>query len=59
MTSSNDGVLGGQNEDDERKSGHPDGANRRPRPRIAGAGGAVETFGNMFNAACFEGNQMG
>ena len=59
MTRGDDGVLGGPYEGNKRKGGHPDGANRRPRPRIDDADGAVVTFGSMFNAACMKRNISG
>ena len=59
MTSGDDGVLRGLNEGDERKSGHPDDADRWPRSRIYDADGVVVTFRSAFNTACMERNKTG
>ena len=59
MTGSNDRVLGGPNEGDEGKSGHPDGTNRWSRPRVDDADGAVVTFGDVLNTECMKGNKIG
>ena len=55
MTSDDDGVLGGPIEGDERKSGHPDGAERWSRSRTYGADGAVVTFGSMLAGHAWKG----
>ena len=59
MTSSDDEVLGGSNESDERKSGHPDSTNRRTRSRIGDADGAIVTIGSVLNTMCMEGSKIG
>ena len=59
MTSDDDGVLVGPIEGDERKGGHPDGADRWSRSRIYDGDGAIVTFGSMLNAACIERNKTG
>ena len=55
MTSSNDGVLGGPYEGDERESGHADGANYRARPWIDDANGTIVTFANILNITSVKG----
>ena len=58
MANGNGGVLRGPNDGDERKSGYPDGTNRRHGPRIDDADGAVVTFGSIFNATYMERSKM-
>jgi len=50
VTSSDDSILGGPHEGDERESRDSDGTNCGTRPRIDDTDGAVMTFENVFNA---------
>ena len=59
MASSDDGVPGGLNEGDERKSGHPNCTNRWSRPRIDDGDGADVGFGSTFKAARAKRDRMG
>jgi len=54
MTSSDDGVLGGPYEGDERESGHSDGTNCGTRSRIDDADGAGMIFGSILNIKSLE-----
>ena len=51
MTSSDDGVLGGPHEGDERESGHPDGTNSGARSWVDDTDGAVVSFASILNIA--------
>ena len=59
MASSEDGVPGGLNKGDDRKSGHPDRTNRRSRLRIDDGIGVVVVFGSTFKVARAKRNRMG
>jgi len=54
MASSDDSVLGGPHEGDERESGHSDGTNRGTRSRINDADGAGMIFGSTLSIASVE-----
>ena len=59
MTSSDDGILRGPYESDEREGGYSDCTDCRTRSRIDDANGAVVTFASIINFTSIATNNMG